>query len=450
MEGNLLIEKLESHKYRLSVKWDGTQEMLEIIKKGSLTPSAEDGIYYSDFKNDFVNFNFGMSMCECMQKLSKDQFFFADYLRFLTIHRTIDGKLLKEAGESIPLYNLFRGLIESMGMEGFLYFLAKNYDSIVEEAKKVYQDADDAEFIAWFKDSVNLRFPTPVSPEVYSAYLIAEPLRTYFSSNLLCFFYNAYVIVSERWDEFVKWAESVKTNEGIDSSTIVSTFNREGDTASRFYVFYYFGFGVLARHLFQMLDDGIVGLEVKRLIRNELMTCANNDPEFAGQLQCLFSDYKSLSGSTLDLMFCQSEYNVESFDFPEKDIEHHLSKDLYDDDKSGFIGVIKLTYNDPKKLTRVFKELIKFKWVRPDELDTFVYRFTGQRKPNMIIEKIHWDGPVNDLLYLFKRFYGSYDGIKAFFEIEIKYKSDYYSAYAERYSEELYKIFKDLYGKINA
>lgn len=448
MDSNIFVEKLESHKYRYCVKWDGTQEMLEDIKKDGLTFSDEDGIYYSDFEVDFENFNFGMSMCECMQRMSKDQFFFADYLRFLITHQAIDVKGLIEADEKISLYNRIRGFIDIAGMEGFLYLIAKNYDSILlEEAKKVYREADEASFIAWLKASVDPRFPTFVSPEVFSMFLIAEPLRVKYMSNLLCQFYVAYVNVCEERDEFVEWATSVKSNEGADSSIIVSSFNREGNAVEWFHIFYYFGFGVLAKHLFQMLDDGVVGLEVKRIIRDELTTHANNDPEFARQLQCLFSDYKSLSGSTLDLMFYQPEYNVESFDFPEKDVEYHLSKDLYDKDKNGFIGAIKPTYNDPKNLTCVFKELIKFRWVRPDELDTFVYRFTGQRKPAMIIDKIHWDGPIEDLLYLFKKFYaGNYGRIELFFDVKLDIAKKNYSAYADRPSPELRDLFKDLYG----
>lgn len=262
-------------------------------------------------------------------------------------------------------------------------------------------------------------------------------------------FYVASVVVCDNKDEFVRWVESSKVNEGMDLQLMLATYNQGDPTYVHFFNYYYYGCGALVKHLFKMLNESSVGFGVKAFIRDELIAYGKNDPEFAGSLQKMYYEYTSNYGG-IDIDFEQQCFENEMFVFPDNNIEYHLSKDLYDDDKSGFIGVIKPTYNDPQKLTLVFKELIKFKWVRPDELDTFVFRFTGQRKPTKIIDKIHWDGPIEDLLYLFKKLYaGSYGKIELFFDVKLDIAPKNYSAYADR-SKQLMDLFKDLYGIKNA
>ena len=234
-------------------------------------------------------------------------------------------------------------------------------------------------------------------------------------------------------------------------SRIVSRANNHKDNIKKqFYIVYFYGYVGFANILFGMLNDPGVLFKVKGLILNVLKGSAqNNNSKFAEAIQMMYSDYKSIAGG-IDIDFVPMAFENDSFEFPVEDVKKHLSEDLYDEDKNGFIGIVRPTYNESSNLTRVFKDLLKFKWIRKDELDTFIYRFTGQRKPKTVVDKIHWDGRVEDLLYLFKRFYGGcYDKGKQFFEIGISIKPQQYSAYADRPSSELKDLFKELYGLKN-
>lgn len=445
---DMTIEKLENHKYRLLVKWDGTEEMLNGLLEDGFSVFDGNNIYYSDYEDDCILFGFGMSMCECYQKLSSNRLFNIDYMLHFS-RQPVDAELLKDFEERIPTYNIIKAMIDNWGMEPFLYLLAKNYDSLIDEATQRYHDSDEASFMSWLKESIDPRFTTQVSSDIYSRYLILN--KTKFNlSDLFCGYWYAWQIVRDNWEEFKNWINRVEYADELDFQFYDSIFNQKDTIQKQFNIVYFYGYGKLARILFEMLNEPDVNYKVKKLIKDVLMEYAQSDSEFAEILQKMYSEYKSISGG-IDIDFAQQVFENEMFVFPEDDIKYHLSHDLYDEDKDGFIGKINPIYNDPENLTRVFKELVKSKRVRPNELDTFIYRFTGQRKPTMIIDKIHWDGCVNDLLYLFKRFYGgSYNKIEQLFDVELVINRKNYSAYADRASGDLTKLFKTSYGKINA
>ncbi len=446
---DLTIEKLENHKYRLYVKWDGTEKMRGQLLEDGYSVSDDSNIYYSDYEDDSTLFDFGMSMCECYQKLSSNRLFNFYYV-MQSARQPVDAQLLKETEERIPPYKIVKALIDCFGMESFLRLIAKNYDLLIEEATQRYQDSDEASFTAWLRESIDPRFTTQVSSDIYSRYLILDQTKINLS-DLFCGYWYAWQIVRDNWEDFVNWVTTVEYSDDIDFQFFDSLFNQEDTIQKQFVIVYFYGYGKLARILFKMLNNPDVDFKAKKLIKDVLMEYAQSDSEFAGILQKMYSEYKSIVGGGIDIDFAQQVFENESFVFPEVDVENHLANDLYDEDKNGFIGVIKPTYNDPKKLTCVFRELIKFRWVRSDELDTFVYRFTGQRKPKMIIDKTHWDGPIEDLLYLFKKFYGgNYGRIELFFDVKLDIAPKNYSAYADRPSPELRDLFKDWYGIKNS
>ena len=97
---DLTIEKLENHKYRLFVKWDGTEEMRSQLLEDGYSVSDDSNIYYSDYQDDFTLFDFGMSMCECYQKLGCNQLFNIYYV-LQSARQPVDAQLLKETEERI-------------------------------------------------------------------------------------------------------------------------------------------------------------------------------------------------------------------------------------------------------------------------------------------------------------------------------------------------------------
>ena len=445
---DLAIEKLENHKYRLYVKWDRTEKMLGELMEDGYIASDVTGVYYSDYDDDSLLFQFGMSMCECFHKLVNNRLFRDDYLLYC-IRQRQDAGLVKEVKEKTPPFNLFKTMVDLCGMEDTLYLCANNYESIIKEAFQQYQNLDEVSFMDWLKDNIEPRFTTPVSSEIISRYLSLKNLGLDLS-GLYCGYWAAWQDVRDNWEGYLEWVNNVEFTGEVDFEIIESLINHEDNIKKQFYIVYFYGYKGLANILFGMLNDPGVLFKVKEFVQIVLLGSAKKDPKFAETLQMLYSGYKSIAGG-IDIDFAQQVFENEMLVFPEDDIKYHLSHDLYDEDKGGFIGMINPIYNDPENLTRVFKELVKFKWVRPNELDTFVYRFTGKRKSKMIIDKIHWDGPIGDLLYLFKKFYGgSYGRIELFFDVKLDIAPKYYSSYADRPSPELKDLFQSEFGIKNS
>lgn len=451
MKKQRTLEKLGSHMYRLHNKWDGTSEMLDWLKENGFVASSDGSDdYYRDFEEDNDHFNFGASMSECFQVLSGNQHFNAAFCLSFAIGNK-DAKFGKQLAETIDPIDLLFSLTRLMSIDSFMYLIAWNYNkSLGDEAKEMFQKLDKVEFINWAKGVVEPRFFGNVTFDEIRPYLVFDknPFKDIY---FLDAFYDSWCCAAENKEAFENWME---TNE-IRLKNHAEVFNDciilpNDETTKLFAWCYWFGGDPCVCHLFSMLNDQDVSIGVKTLLQDTLTDYGKGDVEFAKQLQVFYDQYRTINGGR-EIDFVQQVFENEVFEFPENDIKYHLSHDLSDEDKNGFIAMIKLTYNDPEKLTCVFKALIKFKRVRPDELDTFVYRCTGQRKPNMIIEKIHWDGPIGDLLYLFKKFYGgSYGRIELFFDVKLDIAPKFYSSYADRPSQELRDVFKDQYGIKNA
>lgn len=441
---DLTIEKLENHKYRLYVKWDGTEEMLSQLLEDGFSVSDKEDTYYSDYEDNSILFNFGMSMCECYNKLINNHLFTADYILHC-IRQTPDASLIKEVEEKISPYNRVKAMIDCFGMEAVLRLVANNYDSLVEEATRRYQDMDEVSFLDWLKESIEPRFKTQVLPEIYNRYLDVNKIGTKLS-DLYCGYWVAWQDVLDNWEGFMDWVKEVEFTSEVDVDICDSFINHKDNMKKQFYIVYFWGYGKLAKVLFEMLNDPTVLFKVKMFIQDVLKGCAQNDSEFAGILQKMYSEYKSIVGG-IDIDFAQQVFENESFVFPTSDVKKHLSNDIVDDDKSGFVDMISPIYNDPEKLTRLFCFLVECNYINKNDLDTAIYRFTGKRKPRFLVEKIHWKGSINDLLYIFKKFYGGeYDKIKLFFEIEIEEKiKKNYSSYADRPNRHLIDLFVNLY-----
>lgn len=451
MKKQRILEKLGSHMYRLHNKWDGTSEMLDWLKENGFVASSDGSDdYYRDFEENNDHFNFGASMSECFQVLCGNQHFNTTFCLSFAMGNK-DAKFGKQLAETIDSIDLLLPLIRLMRIDNFMYLIARNYNkSLGDQAKEMFQKLDKAEFIKWAKGVVEPRFSGGVTLDEIRPYLIFDE-NPFKGINFLDAFYGSWCCAEENEEALGNWMETNEIRLKNPAEVFNDCFLHPNDeTTKLFALCYWFGGDPGACHLFSMLNSQDVSIGVKTLLRNTLTDYGKGDVEFAKQLQVLYDQYRTINGGR-EINFVQQMFVNESFAFPEDDIEYHLSHDLYDENKNDFIGVIKPTYNDPENLTFVFKELIKFKWVRPDELDTFVYRCTGQRKPNMIIEKIHWDGPIGDLLYLFKKFYGgSYGRIELFFDVKLDIAPKYYSSYADRPSQELRDVFEDQYGIKNA
>lgn len=297
---DLTIEKLENHKYRLLVKWDGTEEMLNELLEDGFSVFDDNNIYYSDYEDDCTLFDFGMSMCECYQKLSSNRLFNIDYILHFS-RQPVDADLLKDVEERIPTYNIIKAMIDNWGMEPYLFLFAKNYDSLIDEATQRYHDSDEASFMSWLKESVEPRFTTQVSSDVYSQYLILN--KTKFNlSDLFCGYWYAWQIVQDNWEEFKNWISRVEYADEIDFQFYDSIFNHKDTIQKQFNIVYFYGYGKLARILFEMLNKPDVNYKVKKLIKDVLMEYAQSDSEFAEILQKMYSEYKSISGG-IDIDF---------------------------------------------------------------------------------------------------------------------------------------------------
>ena len=62
MEDSVRIEKLDNHKYRIYLNWDGTEKMLKELLEEGLSVFDDNGIYYMDeipknydFSIDIIN-----------------------------------------------------------------------------------------------------------------------------------------------------------------------------------------------------------------------------------------------------------------------------------------------------------------------------------------------------------------------------------------------------------
>ena len=345
----------------------------------------------------------------------------------------------------MPPYNLVKTMVDFFGMEATLRVYAYNYDSLVEEATQRYQNMDEVSFMDWLKESIDPRFTTQVAPEVLKRYLDVSNIGTNLS-GLYCGYWTAWQDVCDNWEGFKVWVSNNEYSDEVDFELFDSLINHKGNMKIQFYIVYFYGCGKLADILFGMLNDPNVLFKVKKFIQDVLKGCAQNDSEFAEDLQMFYSKYKSIA-SGIDIDFVQQMFENESFVFPTSDVKKHLSNDIVDDDKSGFVDMISPIYNDPEKLTRLFCFLVECNYINKNDLDTAIYRFTGKRKPRFLVEKIHWKGSINDLLYIFKKFYGGeYDKIKLFFEIEIEEKiKNNYSSYADRPNRHLIDLFVNLY-----
>lgn len=298
---DMTIEKLENHKYRLFVKWDGTEEMLNGLLEDGFSVFDDNNTYYSDYEDDCTLFDFGMSMCECYQKLSSNRLFNIDYMLHFS-RQPVDAELLKDVEERIPTYSIIKAMIDNWGMEPFLYLLAKNYDSLIDEATQRYHDSDEASFMSWLKESIDPRFTTQVSSDIYSRYLILNNAKLNLS-DLFCGYWYAWQIVRDNWEEFKNWINRVEYADDLDFQFYDSIFNQEDTIQKQFNIVYFYGYGKLARILFEMLNEPVVNYKVKKLIKDVLMEYAKSDSEFAGILQKMYSEYKSIAGGGIDISF---------------------------------------------------------------------------------------------------------------------------------------------------
>ncbi len=451
MEEPQKLEKLGNHKYRLTVAWDGTENNREYFQRNNFQFIEKSNIYFAEFEMESELFNYGVSMSECYQTMFQNGQFSDDFIRFSFL-QPVNTRMMKEAERSVPLSSFLETLINMTGVDNSMYFIAKNYDSaLAKEAERQYGDMDKDSFLGWLIEKITPRFSGNFTRESMASFFIADAwIKEVSNINWPYSFFCAWEFVADHKEEYSAWRETVRDQDGIDINVISSLLNNVSSKYTQYFQFYFFTEGISARRLFQMRNSSSVDYNTKKLIQDVLVDYCKTDSEFAETIQMMYSKYKSVAGG-IDIDFVQQEFANESFEFPEADIINHLAKDLYDEDENGFIGKIIPTYNDPKNLTCVFKELFNSKWVRPNELDTFVYRLTGKRKPETIIDKIHWDECVNGLLYLFKKFYGGkYGRIEQFFDVKLNIDQDNCSAYAERHTKELKKLFKTLYGKINA
>ena len=447
MEEQWALEKLGNHKYRHHRLWDGTLEMLDVLKKEGFTDSLDySDDYYHDFEEADDHFNFGASMSECIQILYGSQHFYQAFCLTLTFDNK-DARFGKQLAEAFDSIDLLFPLIRFMRIDNFMYLIARNYNkSLGEQAKKIYQEQDEAGFITWVKGVVEPRFSGNVTLNEIRPYLIFEE-NLFQDINFLDAFYSNWLCVKENEKAFHNWVE---TNE-IPMKNPGEIFNDcllhpDDRNAKQYSGYYWFGYEPCAFLLFSMLNSQNVSIGVKVFLRNTLTYYGKKDEEFAKQLQVLYDQYRIINGGW-EIDFVQQEFTNESFAFPEADVKKHLSEDIVDTDKTNFIDIVCPIYNDPEKLTRLFGFLVKSNYINKNDLDTAIYRFTGKRKPESLVEKIRWNESINDLLYIFKKFYGGeYDKIILFFEIEFEEKiKKNYSSYADRPGHHIKDLFMSLY-----
>ena len=443
MEESARIEKLDNHKYRIYLKWDGTEKMLKGLLEDGFSVFNDKGVYYTDYEDEHRLFNFGMSMCECFNKLINNHLFTADYILHCS-RQTPDANLIKEVEEKIPPYNIVKTMVDCFGMEAFLRLFALNYDSLVEEATQRYQNLDEVSFMGWLKENIEPRFTTQVLPEIYSRYLDVNRIGTNLS-GLYCGYWAAWQDVRDNWEGFLDWVNDVEFTSEVDFEIFESLINHKDNIKKQFYTVYFYGYEGFTNILFGMLNDPNVLFKVKGLIQDVLKGCAQNDSEFAETIQMLYSKYKSIADG-IDINFVPNRYENPSFVFPLDDVKKHLDEDIADDDETGYIGVIHNTRNDPEKLAEVFRFLVENRYVTPDEIDTTIYRFTGKRKPqaDALLETVEWKGKINDALFICKEFYsGCYDKMLIFFKMDIEDQvRKNYSGYANRPTKGIQDLFE--------
>lgn len=434
MEEQWSLEKLGGHKYRLHYKWDGTSEMLDWMMENGYQATSGGGMNYQlDFEEDDDHFNFGASLSECLQELVGNHRFSVEFFHSLARNNN-DVDFEKQLAETTSPTDMLLSSIDIMGEEEFLYQIAKNYSkSLVEQFHRKRQELDESGFIDWLKEAVE---PKPI--ENKEDCLRYYTVRRNIFENI-CFlneYFDSWNQVNESFEDYQNW---LKINE-IPMKNPGEIFNYcylhpDDLNAKRYALYYWFGDVPCACHLFSMLNDQDVSIGVKTLIQNTLIDYGKGDVEFAQQLQVLYDQYRTINRGR-EINFVQQVFLNEAFVFPEANVKKHLSEDIVDSDRTSFIDIVNPYYSNPEALTKLFKYLVENNYIKPNDLDTAIYRFTGKRKPMALVERIGWGGPDKDLFYIFKKFYGGkYEKIETFFNVVIDEKlknNGQHSAYADR------------------
>lgn len=449
MDDARILEKLGNHRYRLTLKWDGTEKNYEYLQRNNFK-YLEGNIYFVEFEMESELFNYGVSMSECYLTLFQNGHFSDDFIRF-SLLQPVNAKMMKQAEGSVPISNFIETLINMTGVDNFMYFIAKNYDSaLAKEAERQYGDMDKDSFLGWLIETITPRFSGNVTRETFASYFIADDWKQEASNiNWPYSFFSAWEFVADHKEEYSAWRETVSDQDGIDINVVSSLLNNVYSEYTHYFQFYFFTEDLSARRLFQMRNSSSVDYNTKKLIQDVLVDYCKDDSEFAETLQRFYSEYKSIAGGGVGIDFVPSVFENDSFNFPIDDVKYHLDKDIVDEDQSGFIGEIINERNDTDNLAKIFSYLVEFHYVTPKELDTTIYRFTGKRKPqgDSLLETVVWKGKPNDALYICKEFYnGKYDKMLRFFDVKVEgIAQKNYSSYADRPSKGIRDFFNGVF-----
>ena len=327
------LEKLGNHRYRLTLKWDGTEKNYEYLQRNNFK-YLEGNIYFVEFEMESELFNYGVSMSECYQTLFQNGHFSDDFIRLSWI-QPVNARMMKEAEGSVPLSNFMETLINMTGVDNFMFFIAKNYDSaLAKEAERQYGDVDKDSFLAWLIEKITPRFSGNVTRESMASYFIADDwIKEASNINWPYSFFSAWEFVADHKEEYSAWRESVSNQDGIDINVISSLLNNISSEYTQYFQFYFFTEDFSARRLFQMRNSSSVDYNTKKLIQDVLVDYCKDDSEFAETIQRFYSEYRLIAGEGVDINFVPTAFENDPFVFPKEDMKKNLSEDLYGEDK---------------------------------------------------------------------------------------------------------------------
>lgn len=431
---DIWIEKLSFGHHRLHLIEKDPECVATMLKNGF--SAVGDGIdeYVKDDYDDDQTLNYVITMADCYNQLMSNQGFITAWIH-LGSTRKHSAKAMKEVRDSFSEDEGLLSALNVQDLDEFLYTYAENYSkSLVDEAG-VHLGKGLDDFAQWLRSgSVIIRKD---SNNTANHFVID---RKRIGGDLCYKVYLGFELSKENKEVFEEWRDRFENDECWAEVNKSLWLNDESDDTKYYYYYYYyyyFSSNKAADDLFEILNEKSphYSTQTKRLIQKVLTTLSQEDVIFARELQCRYDEYRSIAGGR-DIAFYHQVFVNETFIFPEADVKKHLSEDIVDSDWTSFIDIVNPYYSDPEALIKLFKYLVENNYIKPNDLDTAIYRFTGKRKPMALVERISWGGQDKDLFYIFKKFYGGkYEKIETFFNVVIDEKiknNGQYSAYADR------------------
>lgn len=294
---NIWLEKLSHGHYRVHIISKGPEQIAENLTNGCSVSPDNPNEFIKDYSIEDSTLNFGVTMADCFNQLLNNQCFISAYIHLRSL-RTFSAITRKKFVDNLQGTEVLEVMLETLGLDGFLFAFAENYsDSLVEEAS-VYLDKGLTEFEEWLRsDSMVFKNDPKDVPDDYAID------RNNISQDLCIHVYIGCGEASLDPKKYEEWKDKFDNDEYWEVF-FSNPADESQDIGFYFACYYYFSSNKAVEDLFEILSEkeAQYSKQVKRLIYNVLTSCCRKDADFARDIQLRYNEYRTINGG-VDITF---------------------------------------------------------------------------------------------------------------------------------------------------